>query len=44
MAIFKDTIMIKDKRFDRAVQATVIAPDDNRQGEGEGQGIPSVAG
>jgi hypothetical protein len=28
MAIFKDTIMIKDRPYDRAVQVTVIAPDD----------------
>jgi hypothetical protein len=28
MAIFKDTIMIKDRPYDRAVDATVIAPDD----------------
>jgi len=28
MAIFKDTIMIKDRPFDRAVKVTVIAPDD----------------
>jgi hypothetical protein len=29
MAIFKDTIMIKDRPYDRAVQVTVIAPDVN---------------
>ncbi len=28
MAIFRDTIMIKDRPYDRAVQVTVIAPDD----------------
>lgn len=28
MAIFKDTIMIKDRPYDRAVELTVIAPDD----------------
>jgi divalent metal cation (Fe/Co/Zn/Cd) transporter len=28
MAIFKDTIMIKDRPNDRAVEVTVIAPDD----------------
>ncbi len=28
MAIFKDTIMIKDRPYDRAVQVTVIYPDD----------------
>ncbi len=28
MAIFKDTIMVKDRPYDRAVQVTVIAPDD----------------
>jgi hypothetical protein len=28
MAIFKDTIMIKDRPYDRAIQVTVIAPDD----------------
>ncbi len=27
MAIFKDTIMIKDRPFDRAVEVTVIYPD-----------------
>jgi hypothetical protein len=27
MAIFKDTMMIKDRPYDRAVQVTVIAPD-----------------
>jgi hypothetical protein len=28
MAIFRDTIMIKDRPHDRAVEVTVIAPDD----------------
>ena len=28
MAIFKDTIMIKDRPYHRAVQFTVIHPDD----------------
>jgi hypothetical protein len=28
MAIFKDTIMIKDRPSDQAVEVTVIAPDD----------------
>jgi divalent metal cation (Fe/Co/Zn/Cd) transporter len=28
MAIFKDTIMIKDRPYDRAVEVTVIYPDD----------------
>jgi hypothetical protein len=28
MATFKDTIMIKDRPYDRAVEVTVIAPDD----------------
>jgi divalent metal cation (Fe/Co/Zn/Cd) transporter len=28
MAIFKDTIMIKDRPYDRAVQVTVTYPDD----------------
>jgi hypothetical protein len=27
MATFKDTIMIKDRPYDRAVQVTVIAPE-----------------
>ncbi|MGE3872305.1 MAG: hypothetical protein AB7F74_05040 [Parvibaculaceae bacterium] len=28
MATFKDTIMIKDRPYDRAVEVTVIAPED----------------
>jgi divalent metal cation (Fe/Co/Zn/Cd) transporter len=28
MAVFKDTIMIKDQPFKRAVRVTVIYPDD----------------
>jgi hypothetical protein len=28
MAIFKDTIMIKDRPWDRAVEVTVIYPED----------------
>jgi hypothetical protein len=28
MAVFKDTIMIKDRPYDRAVEVTVIYPDD----------------
>jgi divalent metal cation (Fe/Co/Zn/Cd) transporter len=28
MAVFKDTIMIKDQPFERAVRVTVIYPDD----------------
>jgi hypothetical protein len=28
MATFKDTVMIKDRPYDRAVEVTVIAPDD----------------
>jgi hypothetical protein len=28
MSIFKDTIMIKDRPYDRPIEVTVIAPDD----------------
>ncbi len=28
MAIFKDTIMIKDRLHDRAVEVVLVAPDD----------------
>jgi hypothetical protein len=27
MAIFKETVMVKDRPFDRAVEVTIVAPD-----------------
>jgi hypothetical protein len=53
MPIFKDTVMIKDRQHDRAVEVTVTTPEGvsvlnvqelahHRQGDGEGARVRSL--